>query len=63
MAQMTLSTKQKQITDMESGEGGKKGMDREFEVGRCKLLHLECISNVVLLFSNMELCTVSWVRI
>ena len=26
------------------GEGGGSGMDREFGVGRCKLLHLEWIS-------------------
>ena len=46
MAQIILSTKQKQVTDMESrlvasGEGVGSGMDREFEVGGCKLLHLE----------------------
>ena len=45
--QMIQSTKQKQIMDMESrlvfsrSERGKKGMDGEFGVGRCKLLHLE----------------------
>ena len=27
-------------------------MDREFGVGRCKLLHLEWISNEVLLYST-----------
>ena len=27
-------------------------MDREFRVGRCKLLHLEWISNMVLLYST-----------
>ena len=43
-------TKQKQITDMEirlvfaRGEGVNKGTEREFGVGRCKLLHLEWIS-------------------
>ena len=34
------------------GEGGRSGMDREFEVGRCKLLHLEWISNGVLLYNT-----------
>ena len=32
-------------------EGG-SGMDEEFGVGRCKLLHLEWISNEVLLYST-----------
>ena len=31
------------------GEGGGRGMDWEFGVSRCKLLHLEWISNVILL--------------
>ena len=54
MAQPILSKKQKQFMDMESRlvfarvERGEEGMDREFEVGRCKLLHLEWISNGVL---------------
>ena len=34
------------------GEGGGRGMDWEFGVGRCKLLHLECINNKVLLYST-----------
>ena len=54
MGQMILPTKQK-ITEMESilivatgvGSMGSR-MDREFGVGRCKLLYLEWISNVVL---------------
>ena len=33
------------------GEGG-SGMDREFGVSRCKLLHLEWIDNKVLLYST-----------
>ena len=55
---MILSTKQKQITDMESrlavarGEAGGNGMDGELGVGRCKLLHLAWISNGVLLYSR-----------
>ena len=34
------------------GEGGGRGMDWEFEVGRCKLLHLEWINNKVLIYST-----------
>ena len=34
------------------GEGGESGMDGEFGVGRCKLLHLEWIGNEVLLYST-----------
>ena len=34
------------------GERGGSGMDREFGVVRCKLLHLEWISNEVLLNST-----------
>ena len=33
------------------GEGGGRGMNREFRVGRCKLLHLEWINNEFLLYS------------
>ena len=47
------------FTDMESrrtvagmGGGGWRGMDWEFGVNRCKLLHLESISNEVLLYST-----------
>ena len=47
MTQMIPSTKQKQIMDMENTlvvarrKRGENGMDREFGVSRCKLLHLE----------------------
>ena len=34
------------------GEGGGRGMDWEFGVGRCKLLHLEWINTKVLLYST-----------
>ena len=34
------------------GLRGGRGMDWEFGVGRCKLLHLECIDNQVLLYST-----------
>ena len=56
MAQMILSTEQKQIMDMESrlvlprGRGG-SGTDGEIGVGRYKLLHLEWICNGDLLYS------------
>ena len=47
--------------DMENGlmvakgqEGG-SGMDWEFGVSRCKLLHMEWISNVILLYSTGSL--------
>ena len=55
MAQMILSTKQKQIMNMERrlvvavGEKGGSELDREFGVGGCKLLHLEWRGNRVLL--------------
>ena len=34
------------------GEGEGSGMDGEFGVGRCKLLHLEWMGNEVLLYST-----------
>ena len=37
------------------GEGGGSAVDREFRDSRCKLLHLEWISNEVLLYSCKEL--------
>ena len=58
MAKMNLSTEQKQIhghieqtCGYQEGGGG-SGMDWEFEVSRCKLLHLEWISKKVLLYST-----------
>ena len=55
MAQMKLSTEKKQthgLGEQTCGcQGGGSRMDWEFEVSRCKLLHLECISNEVLLYS------------
>ena len=39
------------VVGCQGGEGG-SGMDREFGVGRGKLLHLEWISNEVLLYST-----------
>ena len=48
----------KRLTDIENrlvvatGEGGGRGMNWEFEVGRCKLLHVEWINNKVLLNST-----------
>ena len=55
---MNLSTEQKQTprhreqTCACQGGGGRSGMDEEFEVSRCKLLHLKWISNYVLLYST-----------
>ena len=54
MARINLSTKQKQIHRRRGeicgyqGGGRKSGMDGEFGASRCKLLHLEWISNEVL---------------
>ena len=57
MAQMNLSTELKQThrhneqtCGCQGGMGG-SGMDWEFGVSRCKLLHLEWMSNEVLLYS------------
>ena len=58
MAHMNLSTKQKQTHRHRQqisgcqGVGEGSGMDGEFGVGRCKLFHLEWISNEVLLHST-----------
>ena len=58
MAQMNLSTKQKQThrhREQICGcqeRGGAKGIDWEFGVSICKLLHLEWISNKALLYST-----------
>ena len=59
-AQMILSIKQKQIDHgprvqacgCQGCSGRGSGRDGEFGVGRCKLLHLEWISNEVQLFST-----------
>ena len=53
---MKLST-EKKLVDLENrlvfaeGRGG-SGMDREFGVNRCRLLHLEWRSNEILLYSK-----------
>ena len=50
--------KPKQIMDIEgrfvfaSVEGGEKGSDGKFGVGRCRLLHLEWMGDGVLLYST-----------
>ena len=55
---MILSIKQKQIMDMDNRlvfarmEGRESRIGREFGVARCKLLHLEEISNEILLYSR-----------
>ena len=57
MAHINLYTKQEQThrhgeqTCGCQGGGGGSGMDWEFAVSRCKLFHLEWISNEVLLYS------------
>ena len=61
MAPINLSKKQKQIVDIENrlvvakGEEGGGGVDGELGVGRCKLLHLEWMSNEVLLYRKLYL--------
>ena len=56
MAQMNLSTEKKQTHGhgnrlvVAKGDGGGSGIDRESGVSRCKQLHLEWISNEVLLY-------------
>ena len=60
MAQMNLSSEQKQIHRHSEqacgcqggGRGRGNGMDREFGVRRCKLLHLEWINNEILLYGT-----------
>ena len=55
MAQMSLSSNRNRLSDIKNslvgakGEGRGGGMDWEFGVSRCKLLHLEWMSNEVLL--------------
>ena len=34
------------------GDGGESGMDDQFGISRCKLLHFEWISNELLLYSR-----------
>ena len=55
---LTYLQNRNRLTDIENrlvvakGEEGGSGMDWEFAVSRCKLLHLEWISNEVLLYST-----------
>ena len=53
---VSLSTNQKQShrhrEQMCGWQGGGSGMDREFGVGRCRLLHLEWMGDEVLLYST-----------
>ena len=58
MAQMTLSTRQRKIhrrreqtCGFQEGVVGMNGMNGEFEIDSCNLLHLEWISNEILLYS------------
>ena len=59
MAQVNLSTEQKkthrhreQTCDWKGGGGGGSEMDCESGVSKCKLVHKEQLSNVVLLCST-----------
>ena len=52
MAQMNLSMKQKQTHRHSDQTCGCQETGRERAVGRCNLLHLECINNKVLLYST-----------
>ena len=58
MAQVNLSTKQKRTHDIENrlmvakGERGRKGMEWEFGISRCKLVYTRWINNKVLLYST-----------
>ena len=60
MAQMNLFTKQKKTYRHREqtcgcpGVGRERGIDWEFGVGRCELLHVEWISNDVLLCSIVQ---------
>ena len=57
MAQWTYLHKRNELMFLEnrlwlSGGGGGSGMDWDFRVSRCKLLHLEWVSNEILLYST-----------
>ena len=63
---MNLSTKHKETHGYREqtcgcrGGGGGSGMHRKFGINRCKLLHLEWISNEVL--QHRKLYPASWDR-
>jgi len=67
MAQMNLSTKQKQTHRHREqicgcqGGGGRSGIDWELGVSRCKLLHSEWVSNEVLLYSTGNYIQSLWI--
>ena len=55
MSQMNLSTKQTHIGNrlvVAKGDGGGEGMEWEFGISRCKLLHIGWINNNLLLYST-----------
>ena len=58
MAQMNLSTEKKQTHGLREKTcgcqegGGGSGMDWEFGVSRCNLLHLKWICNEIMLYSS-----------
>ena len=43
-------------------EGGRRGMDWEFGVVRCKLLHLEWTNNKVLLYNTEKFIQSAWIN-
>ena len=58
MTQINLSTKQKkthrhreQTCSCQGGGGGRRGLDWEFGISRCKLVYIGWINNKVLLYS------------
>ena len=64
----TYLQNKKQVSNIENrfvvarGEGGRSGMDWEFGVGRCKLLHLEWVSDEVLLYSTGNYIQSLWIE-
>ena len=66
MTQMNLSAKQKQThrrreqtCSCQGGRGAGGGVEWQFWIGRCELLHIEWINNELLLYS-IELYSISW---
>ena len=49
---MAVFGHREQTCGCQGGEGSEGGMDWEFGVSRCKLLHTEWINNKVLLYST-----------
>ena len=51
-AKLSIEKSRWDLTFIRNRLWGQRGMDWEFGVGRCKLLHLEWIKNKVLLYST-----------